>query len=63
MSAADLVDVPARLTIDGRSHIVIDTMQSRYYRALVLPVGGGTPRWLSNAEVLALVEQPNKEQT
>ncbi len=23
---------------------------------LVLPVGGGTPRWLSNAEVLALVE-------
>lgn len=62
MSAADLVDVPARLTIDGRSHLVVDTMKNYHYRALVLPVGGGSPRWLSNAEVRALVEQPSKEQ-
>lgn len=30
----------------------IDRMQNLYYRALLLPIGGGDPRWFSNAELV-----------
>ena len=46
-----LSPVPARLTIDGRTHVVLDTMANVHYRALVLPEGGGSPRWLTNEQV------------
>jgi len=49
-----LAQVPAALVIDGKKHIVVETMENVHYRALVLPVGGGTPRWLSNEQVAAL---------
>lgn len=46
-------EIPKQVETDGRCWIVIDLMQNFHYRALLLPVGGGAPRWFSNAELSA----------
>ncbi len=46
-------EIPARLTVNGKNYLVIDRMKNFHYRALLLPVGGGSPRWFSNAELRA----------
>ncbi len=49
-------EIPKQVEIDGRCWLVIDRMQNFHYRALLLPVGGGTPRWFSNAELSAAIK-------
>lgn len=45
--------IPKQVEADGRRWLVIDRMQNFHHRALLLPVGGGAPRWFSNAELRA----------
>ena len=49
-------EIPKQVKTDGRCWLVIDRMQNFHYRALLLPVGGGTPRWFSNAELIAAIK-------
>ena len=44
-------EIPQQVEADGRHWLVIARMQNFHYRALLLPVGGGAPRWFSNAEL------------
>ena len=54
-------EIPKQVETDGRCWLVIDRMQNRHYRALLLPVGGGTPRWFSNAELSAAIKKAEGE--
>lgn len=46
-----LADVPRSIVINGKHCRVVDMMENVHYRALVLlPLG--SPRWLSNEEVV-----------
>jgi hypothetical protein len=49
-------EIPKQFEIDGKRWLAIDRMQNFHYRALLLPVGGGAPRWFSNAELSAAIK-------
>lgn len=46
----------------GVRHSVLEVRNNVWYRALVLPYGGGCPVWLTNAEVAQVNEELNHEQ-
>jgi hypothetical protein len=46
-------EIPKRIETAGRCWLVIDLMPNLHYRALLLPVMGGAPRWFSNDELSA----------
>jgi hypothetical protein len=48
-------EIPKVFRIDGRAHVVLSTMKNVHYRILVLPTGGGDPKWLSNDTVRSLL--------
>ena len=49
-------EIPLSVETAGRCWVVIDRLQNLHYRALLLPVGGGAPRWFSNAELSAAIK-------
>lgn len=56
-------EIPKQVEADGRCWLVINRMQNFHYRALLLPIGGGAPRWFSNAELSAAIKQAEGENT
>lgn len=46
--------IPQQIEAQERRWLVIDRMQNFHYRALLLPIGGGDPRWFSNSELREL---------
>lgn len=49
-------EIPLSVETAGRYWVVIDRMPNLHFRALLLPVGGGAPRWFSNAELSAAIK-------
>ena len=49
-------EIPLSVETAGRRWVVIDRLQNLHYRALLLPVGGGAPRWFTNAELSAAIK-------
>lgn len=43
--------IPEQIIIKGVLHILLESRENSHFRALVLPVGGGNPVWLTNNEV------------
>ena len=44
-------EIPEKIVIDGVRYKLLEENKNKFFRALVIPVGGGDPIWLSNKEV------------
>jgi len=44
-------EIPEKIVINGVRHTLAESRENNYYRALVIPLNGGDPKWLTNDQV------------
>lgn len=48
--------IPEKIVINGVPHALLESRENNHYRALVIPLNGGNPKWLTNDQVGELIQ-------